>query len=83
MTRRISVLLVLLLIPGLACAEFSESSSAYDPALAQWALQIAELCSTPVMQEGILKLVEDGTYLALGEKYGLEANVLCLLQKAE
>ena len=56
MKRMISVLLVLLLIPGLACAEFSESSSAYDPALAQWALQIAELCSTPVMQESILKL---------------------------
>jgi len=26
-----------------------------------------------------MKLVEDGTYLALAEKYDLDPNVLCLL----
>ncbi len=31
------------------------------------------------VEEGVMKLVEDGTYLALAEKYGLDANVLCLL----
>ena len=40
-----------------------------------------ELCKQ--VEEGIMKLVEDGTYQALGEKYGLEANVLCLLNAAE
>jgi len=40
-----------------------------------------ELCGQ--VEEGIMKLVEDGTYLALAEKYGLDANVLCLLNKAE
>ena len=30
-----------------------------------------------------MKLVEDGTYLSLAEKYGLDPNVLCLLPKAE
>ncbi len=41
-----------------------------------------ELCAK--VQEGILKLVEDGTYLALAQKYGLDENVLCLLyNKAE
>ncbi len=40
-----------------------------------------ELCRK--VEEGIMKLVEDGTYLALAEKYGLDPNVLCLLPKAE
>ena len=40
-----------------------------------------ELCKQ--VEDGIMKLVEDGTYLALAEKYGLDANVLCLLNKAE
>ena len=40
-----------------------------------------ELCKQ--VEEGIMKLVEDGTYLALAEKYGLDANVLCLLNAAE
>ncbi|MCR4706566.1 MAG: transporter substrate-binding domain-containing protein [Clostridiales bacterium] len=31
------------------------------------------------VEAGIMKLVEDGTYLSLAEKYGLDANVLCLL----
>ena len=35
------------------------------------------------VEEGIMKLVEDGTYLSLAEKYGLDPNVLCLLPKAE
>ncbi|MBR3504096.1 MAG: hypothetical protein IKO07_07615 [Clostridia bacterium] len=56
MKRIVALLAVLLLLPSLALAEFSESSGVYDPALAQWALQIAELCSTPSMQEGVLKL---------------------------
>ena len=38
-----------------------------------------ELCKQ--VEDGIMKLVEDGTYLALAEKYGLDANVLCLLNK--
>ncbi len=49
-------LLILLLIPCAASAEFSESSSVFDPELAQWALRNAELCGTPEMQEGLLKL---------------------------
>ncbi len=40
-----------------------------------------ELCKK--VEDGIMKLVEDGTYLALAEKYGLDANVLCLLNGAE
>ena len=40
-----------------------------------------ELCRQ--VEEGIMKLVEDGTYLSLAEKYGLDANVLCLLPAAE
>ena len=40
-----------------------------------------ELCKQ--VEDGIMKLVEDGTYLALAEKYGLDANVLCLLNAAE
>ena len=35
------------------------------------------------VEEGIMKLVENGTYLALAEKYGLDADVLCLLNSAE
>ena len=35
------------------------------------------------VEEAIMKLVEDGTYLALAEKYGLDPNVLCLLNSAE
>ncbi len=40
-----------------------------------------ELCKQ--VEEGIMQLVENGTYLSLAEKYGLDANVLCLLNKAE
>lgn len=40
-----------------------------------------ELCKQ--VEDGIMKLVEDGTYKALAEKYGLDANVLCLLNAAE
>ncbi len=35
------------------------------------------------VQDAIMKLVEDGTYLSLAEKYGLEREVLCLLPAAE
>ncbi len=30
-----------------------------------------------------MKLVNDGTYLSLAEKYGLDINVLCLLKNAD
>ena len=35
------------------------------------------------VEESIMKLVEDGTYLSLAGKYGLDENVLCLLNTAE
>ena len=38
-----------------------------------------ELCKQ--VEDAIMKLVEDGTYLALAQKYGLDENVLCLLNK--
>ena len=38
-----------------------------------------ELCKK--VEDAIMKLVEDGTYLKLAQKYGLEENVLCLLNK--
>ena len=40
-----------------------------------------ELCAQ--VEAGIMALVEDGTYLALAEKYELDANVLCLLYEEE
>ena len=38
-----------------------------------------ELCKK--FEAAILLLVEDGTYLSLAQKYGLDENVLCLLNK--
>ena len=38
-----------------------------------------ELCKQ--FEDAIMKLVEDGTYLELAQKYGLDENVLCLLNK--
>ncbi len=38
-----------------------------------------ELCKQ--VEDAIMKLVEDGTYLTLAQKYGLDENVLCLLNK--
>ena len=38
-----------------------------------------ELCKK--FEDAIMQLVEDGTYLSLAQKYGLEENVLCLLNK--
>jgi len=38
-----------------------------------------ELCKQ--VEDAIMKLVEDGTYLALAQKYSLDENVLCLLNK--
>ena len=35
------------------------------------------------VEEAIMKLVEDGTYLALAEKYGLDPNAMCLAASAE
>ena len=49
-------LTLLFLIPAGALAEFSASSAQFDPDLAQQALQIAELCYMPSMQESILAL---------------------------
>jgi polar amino acid transport system substrate-binding protein len=40
-----------------------------------------ELCKK--VEESFMKLVEDGTYKTLAEKYGLKDEVLCLLNKAE
>ena len=40
-----------------------------------------ELCKQ--VEEAITKLVKDGTYQKLGEKYGLESNVLCLLDSTK
>ena len=38
-----------------------------------------ELCKK--VEEAIMQLVENGTYLNLAQKYGLDENVLCLLNK--
>ena len=38
-----------------------------------------ELCKK--IEDAIMQLVEDGTYLKLAQKYGLDENVLCLLNK--
>ncbi len=38
-----------------------------------------DLCKK--VEDGIMKLVENGTYLKLAEKYGLDPNVLCLANK--
>ncbi len=38
-----------------------------------------EMCAQ--VEEAYMKLVEDGTYLSLAEKYGLDTNALCLLNK--
>ena len=64
MKRMLAILLILLLVPCAGWAEFSESSSVYDPALADWALQIAGLCYMPSIQEAVLNL--DG-YRKVGE----------------
>lgn len=56
-------LLCVMLVPFSACADFSESSTVYDPELAQYALQIAELCYAPSMQESMLSI---GGYRQVG-----------------
>ena len=38
-----------------------------------------ELCKK--FEDAIMQLVENGTYLSLAQKYGLDENVLCLLNK--
>jgi len=57
------LLLCVMLVPFSACADFSESSTIYDPELAQYALQIAELCYTPSMQKSMLSI---GGYRQVG-----------------
>jgi len=57
------LLLCVMLVPFSACADFSESSMVYDPELAQYALQIAELCYTPSMQKSMLSI---GGYRQVG-----------------
>lgn len=58
-----AALMLLFLIPGDVLAEFSASSVQFDHDLAQQALQIAELCYMPSMQEAILAL---GGYRRMG-----------------
>jgi len=38
-----------------------------------------ELCKK--VEDAIMQLVENGKYLELAQKYGLDENVLCLLKK--
>ena len=64
MKRTLAILLILTLVPWTALAEFSASSQVYDPALADWALQIAGLCYMTSIQEAVLSL--DG-YAKVGE----------------
>ena len=60
----ISLLLIcLVFLPLGAYAEFSGSSTVFDYKLAQYAMQIAELCYTPSMQERILNI---GGYRQVG-----------------
>lgn len=42
-------------------------------------LEDAEMCKK--VEDAFMQLVEDGTYLALAEKYELDVNALCLLNK--
>ncbi len=58
MSKRLfaAALVLMLLVPSLARAGFSESSRVYDPALAQQALQIAELGYMPAIQEAVLNV---------------------------
>ncbi len=67
MKRLVSLLLVCLLFPVAALAGFAESSQVYDPGLAQYALQIAEMCYMPSMQASVLEL---GGYRMLGYYHG-------------
>ncbi len=57
------LLLCVMLAPFSACADFSESSTVYDPDLAQYALQVAELCYSPSMQASMLDI---GGYRQVG-----------------
>ena len=61
--RWLLLLLCVMLAPFSASAGFSESSTVYDPELAQYALQIAELCYAPSMQESMLSI---GGYRQVG-----------------
>ena len=49
------IFFVFLFLPGaVISADFSESSAVFDMDLAQYALQIAEMCYSPSMQEAVL-----------------------------
>ena len=54
MKYAVIVLCLILLIPGMALAEFSQESGVFDPSLAERTLTIASGCGDPVMQKGLL-----------------------------
>ena len=73
---------------GVAAAKIAEYGDEYvmlDESIASEEYGIcfrkddAEMCKQ--VEEAYMKLVEDGTYLSLAEKYGLDTNALCLLSK--
>ena len=55
MKRIIVLILMLICLSAPSSAEFAGSSAAFDPAFAQRALSIAELCSNPDLQKAMLK----------------------------
>lgn len=73
---------------GVAAAKIAEYGDEYmmlDESIASEEYGIcfrkadAEMCKQ--VEEAYMELVEDGTYLSLAEKYGLDTNALCLLSK--
>lgn len=73
---------------GVAAAKIAEYGDEYmmlDESIASEEYGIcfrkadAEMCKQ--VEDAYMKLVEDGTYLSLAEKYGLDTNALCLLSK--
>ncbi len=57
MRHKLTILLLcLVLIPLSASADFAESSSVFDPDLAEYAMRIAEMCYTPSMQASVLSI---------------------------
>lgn len=51
-----AVFVILILLGTSASADFSGSSTVFDPDLAQYALRIAEMCYAPSMQEAVLSV---------------------------
>ncbi len=73
---------------GVAAAKIAEYGDEYmmlDESIASEEYGIcfrkadAEMCNQ--VEDAYMKLVEDGAYLSLAEKYGLDTNALCLLSK--